>query len=133
MINGGGSYVKITAEGIEYGTQGHWEVHASSHTHAGPRNMAVPVMPARSLKNFPNWIAISHRDPEGTPMAGQKYRIYFEGGTIISGTLDAKGKAHHDNVPEKAERVEYEPRELKPDEPWPSWQKMIDAAKGAGQ
>jgi type VI secretion system secreted protein VgrG len=52
MINGGGSYVKITTEGIEYGTQGSWKVHASSHTHAGPRNMAMPVMSVRSSDAF---------------------------------------------------------------------------------
>jgi type VI secretion system secreted protein VgrG len=46
---------------------------------------------------------------------------------VISGALDDKGKAHHDDVPEEADHVEYEPREPLPDEPWPNWDEMIQA------
>ena len=34
--------------------------------------------------------------------------IHFENNQIIEGKLDSEGKAHYDNVPEKAIKVEYE-------------------------
>jgi type VI secretion system secreted protein VgrG len=88
MINGGGSYVKITAEGIEYGTQGHWEVHASSHTHAGPRNMTVPT---GSLRNL--YSARFHLSDQktGQPLVQHAYRIKQASGRIISGFTDGEG------------------------------------------
>jgi type VI secretion system secreted protein VgrG len=62
-----------------------------------------------------NWIEAHHTDAEGQPMAGQKYKAYFEDGSVISGALDAQGHARHDNVPGKAMRIEYEPRPVKPE------------------
>jgi type VI secretion system secreted protein VgrG len=51
-------------------------------------------------------------------MAGQNYKIIYEGGQVMRGQLDADGHARHDNVPEPAWRVEYEPRLPLPEQPW---------------
>ncbi|MCY1248133.1 hypothetical protein D9M72_615290 [compost metagenome] len=48
---------------------------------------------------------------------------------MISGALDAQGHARHDNVPLKAQRVEYEPREPQPDKPWDALDKLVAAAQ----
>jgi type VI secretion system secreted protein VgrG len=62
-------------------------------------------------------------------MVGQKYKIFFETGTVIEGKLDAIGYARHDGVPPAAERVEYEPREPEKDKPWDALAKMVSAAQ----
>jgi len=43
LINGGGSFSRWTAQGIEHGTQGRWVEHAASHSLVGP--MSRPVEP----------------------------------------------------------------------------------------
>jgi len=58
---------------------------------------------------------VHHSDADGQPMAGQKYKAYFEDGSVIAGTLDGQGHARHDNVPDRALRIEYEPRTAKPE------------------
>ena len=52
-------------------------------------------------------------------------KIYFEGNQIIEGKLDDLGKAHHDNVPQKAIKVEYEQRDYI-DEPWGLYDLVLD-------
>ena len=66
-----------------------------------------------------------HLDAENEPFANLGYKIYFEGNQIIEGKLDDLGKAHHDNVPQKAIKVEYEQRDYI-DEPWGLYDLVLD-------
>jgi type VI secretion system secreted protein VgrG len=75
------------------------------------------------------WIAISHADPDGQPMADQRYSIHFEDGTVIKGSLDAQGQAHHDNVPKRGKFVDYEPRQPDGEAPWDSLNLLVQAAQ----
>jgi type VI secretion system secreted protein VgrG len=43
LINGGGSYVKYNAAGIEHGTNGIYVAHAATHSLPGQKNLPVPV------------------------------------------------------------------------------------------
>jgi type VI secretion system secreted protein VgrG len=43
LLIGGGSYLKLNAQGIEYGTAKHWEVHAKKQKLAGPESMELKV------------------------------------------------------------------------------------------
>lgn len=45
IINGGGSYVQLNAQGIEQGTSGAFTGHAASHSFLGPKNLTTPDMP----------------------------------------------------------------------------------------
>lgn len=65
----------------------------------------------------------------GEPFAGQKYKIHFENGQVISGKLDAMGHARHENVPPRATRVEYEMPKPGSDEPWEQIAKLIQASR----
>jgi type VI secretion system secreted protein VgrG len=76
-----------------------------------------------------NWIAVQHSDADGIPMAGQKYKIHFEGGTVVSGALDASGKARHDGVPRVAQFVEYEQLTPEKDKPWKALDQLVQTAK----
>jgi hypothetical protein len=43
-------------------------------------------------------VMIELLDAEGNPVPGEPYRIKLPDGTIVRGTLDAKGKAHHTGI-----------------------------------
>ena len=47
VINGGGSYTRWNASGIESGTTGSWVAHAASHSMDGPKSLPInmPVLP----------------------------------------------------------------------------------------
>ncbi|MGH8086011.1 MAG: hypothetical protein ACREPV_12165 [Lysobacter sp.] len=92
------------------------------------RAARLDALPDSKLK-LDNWIEVNHRDADGQPFAGQGYTIFFEGGQTIKGKLDADGHARHESVPEKAERVEYEPREPLDDEPWKAIGLIAQAAR----
>ena len=42
-VNGGGSYTRWSAAGIEHGTNGAWVEHAASHGMEGPKSLPVPA------------------------------------------------------------------------------------------
>ncbi|WP_454764974.1 type VI secretion system Vgr family protein [Cupriavidus campinensis] len=44
LLNGGGSYIRINAEGIEQGTLGSWKAHASTHATPGPKSLPLPII-----------------------------------------------------------------------------------------
>ncbi|MNM85164.1 hypothetical protein D3C81_972730 [compost metagenome] len=48
LLNAGGSYIRINADGIEHGTPGTWIAHASTHGLPGPKELdpGLPSMPA---------------------------------------------------------------------------------------
>jgi type VI secretion system secreted protein VgrG len=121
----------ITLEGtnIEFKTPGAFSVKGGSHAFLGGGGQAaeLPFLP-QGVKTLPNWIEINHRDTDASAMAGQAYKIFFEGGVVIAGKLDAKGHARHDNVPANATRVEYEARKALKDKPWDALDDLAAAA-----
>lgn len=121
---------RITLEGgdITFACPGSFTVKASEHPFLGASSHAAELgaLPDSAVK-LDNWIEIDHRDADELPFVGQAYKIFFAGGQIVSGKLDADGHARHDNVPEKAERVEYEFPEPLDDRPWDPLEKLISA------
>uniref|UniRef100_UPI001919A616 DUF2345 domain-containing protein n=2 Tax=Psychrobacter TaxID=497 RepID=UPI001919A616 len=84
----------------------------------------LPYLPSVEMEN---WIGLKLLgvDGEGIPDVG--YKIFFDGGQVIKGRLDRKGEAHHNNVPEEANRVEYEDKGF--EDPTPeSFLKVLEAA-----
>jgi type VI secretion system secreted protein VgrG len=129
LLTAAGAAIRIEGGNITLTAPGKVEFKASMKELAGGASVKSPPPYLPKLADLKNWIAIQHRDPEGEPMVGQKYKIFFENGTVIEGKLDAKGYARHDGVPPAAERVEYEPREPEKDKPWDALAKMVSAAQ----
>ena len=137
LLTAGGAYLKIQGGNIEIHGPGAMAFKASMRELAGPggSSPSLPVLPGvasllpgdRLTMN--NWIALDYLDPEGEPMADLGYKITFTTGQAISGKLDAKGQAHHENVPESTAKVEYEARTPKPDTPWDPLQQLVSAAR----
>jgi type VI secretion system secreted protein VgrG len=127
-----GSDSSIVLEGgdITFTTPGTWTAKGGFKEFLGGASAPseLPVLPT-GLQQFDNWIEVGHRGPDHRPMAGQKYKIFFEGGAVLPGTLDAQGQARHENVPAQAERVEYEARTPEQGAPWTSLNQLVGAVQ----
>jgi len=95
VINGGGSYTRWNASGIEHGTNGSWVEHAASHTSPGPSNAPVDLtLPVTELKELPNTLLLrlgSHTQ-NAYQFAGEPYRLFKDGVEIDSGVIDEHGQ-----------------------------------------
>ena len=129
-LKAGQSSVTLSGGDITFACPGKFSVKGGGNAFEGPGRGAaeLPVIPSGTV-NVPTWIAIKHLDAEGLPFEGQAYKLYFEGNQVISGRLDAQGFARHNDVPDKALRVEYESRDPLDEAPWTPLQNMIAAAK----
>lgn len=125
VITAGGSQIKLNGSGIFPTTGGKFEVKAGQHLFMGGANvnLSVPALPRFDKKN---WIALEHVDVDQMPFANLGYKIFFENNQVIEGRLDELGKAHHENVPDKALRVEYEEKKSEPDKPWEPFSQLIE-------
>ena len=120
----GGSQIILSSDGITIKMPKEFKVFAGQHKFEGGEKVSIdtPVLPKFNNKN---WIALEHLDVDNQPFSKLGYKIYFEGNQIIEGKLDEQGKAHHDNVPEKAIKVEYEQSEIK-DKPWDTYDLVLN-------
>ena len=95
VINGGGSYVKFAAGGIEHGTNGTFVAHAASHSFVNAKNidMAVNMPPiADVLRKGRAALHIgSHAETAGRTSAGLPFKLFKEGALIEQGQIDDKG------------------------------------------
>lgn len=125
------SSLELDGIDITVTTPGVYEQHGGHHAMlpGGSAPAELAYLPDQRPAEPTNWIAINHNDADGAAMAGQRYKIFFEGGSVISGQLDDQGRARHDNVPKVARHVEYEPREPQAGPRWTAWQQMTLAAK----
>ncbi|MBC68858.1 MULTISPECIES: type VI secretion system Vgr family protein [Acinetobacter] len=125
VITADGSQIKLNGSGIFPTTGGKFEVKAGQHLFMGGANvnLSVPALPRFEKKN---WIALEHVDVDQMPFANLGYKIFFENNQVIEGRLDELGKAHHENVPDKALRVEYEEKKSEPDKPWEPFSQLIE-------
>jgi type VI secretion system secreted protein VgrG len=130
-LTAGQSQIELKGGNITFTCPGNFIAKASAHNWAGPGSGAASLLalPNARLGEPVNWIEISRHDAEGLPMVAQKYKIHFEGGTVIEGALDAQGMAHHDSVPKQALRVDYEPRQPQADQKWTSLSELLHATQ----
>lgn len=104
-INGGGSFSKWSASGIEHGTSGKWLQQASSHSASGPANAPAPSItaPEVALKETPpeNHIAFAMLPVPGggnALLANQPYTLLKNGAEVKKGVFDEHGRLTVDKV-----------------------------------
>ncbi|MEM5429906.1 type VI secretion system tip protein VgrG [Cupriavidus oxalaticus] len=92
LINGGGSYVRINAEGIEHGTLGTWKAHANSHAMPGPKSIgqAMPLLPQTEARVAEHFVLAELGT--GLTLPDQPYRITLDDGRVIAGVTNARGE-----------------------------------------
>ncbi|WP_312519421.1 DUF2345 domain-containing protein, partial [Massilia sp.] len=95
VINGGGSYVKFAAGGIEHGTNGTFVAHAARHSLVNAKNaeMAVNMPPvADVLRKGRAALHIgSHAETAGRTSAGLPFKLFKGGAMVEQGQIDDKG------------------------------------------
>ncbi len=104
-INGGGSFSKWSASGIEHGTSGKWLQQAASHSASGPANAPGPSItsPEVALKETPpeNHIAFAVLPVPGGGaglLANQPYTLLKNGAEVKKGMFDEHGRLTIDKV-----------------------------------
>ncbi|TWI69231.1 type VI secretion system secreted protein VgrG [Pseudoduganella lurida] len=129
VLQAGQSSITLEGGDITFACPGNFTVKGGQHVFDGGSSRAgeLPVLPDSAMKET-NFIGLQYRDFYGDPMAGVGYKILFAGGAALSGKLDDKGSAHHENVPEKPIRAEYEAREPEPEKPWHPLAEMLAKA-----
>lgn len=119
-LTAGQAQVKLDGANIDFVCPGSFTVKGAAHEWGGggSGSAALPSLPTGTTE-IQDWIALDYRDPEtgeAVPEAG--YEIHFEGGPVLAGTLDAQGKAHHENVERKTvKKIVYKPRTPDTDKP----------------
>jgi type VI secretion system secreted protein VgrG len=95
LINGGGSYVKFTAGGIEQGTNGTFVAHAAHHSLVDAKNMEMAIrMPPVTdvLREGRATLHIgSHAEAAGRTCAGLPFKLFKDGALVEQGQVDDKG------------------------------------------
>ncbi|WP_458766834.1 type VI secretion system Vgr family protein [Cupriavidus basilensis] len=92
LVNGGDSYLRINASGIEHGTPGSWKAHAGIHGMPGPKTagQAMPVMPNGDFRQAEHFVLTEHHG--GARMENQRYRVTLDSGRVIEGITSDKGE-----------------------------------------
>jgi type VI secretion system secreted protein VgrG len=95
VINGGGSYVKFGAGGIEHGTNGNFVAHAAHHSFVNAKNaeMAVNMPPVADVlrKGRGTLHFGSHAEAAGMISAGLPFKLFKDGALVEQGQVNDKG------------------------------------------
>ncbi|HWW99884.1 MAG TPA: type VI secretion system Vgr family protein [Collimonas sp.] len=99
VINGGGSYVKFNAGGIEHGTNGAYVAHAAMHSLPGAKSLPIVINPTTAEINGHSAQFIL-RSPKGRPMANYPYVMESAEGHRFEGLTDKDGKTERAYTPQ---------------------------------
>ena len=118
-LTAGQSQIELKGGNITFTCPGNFIAKASAHNWAGPGSGAASLVALpEGAASIQDWIALDYQDTEtaqGIAQAG--YEIHFKGGSVVKGTLDAQGKALHENVQRlPVIKVVYRPRPSEPDD-----------------
>jgi type VI secretion system secreted protein VgrG len=95
VINGGGSYVRFNAGGIEHGTNGTFVAHAADHSFVNAKNMkmAVNMPPVTDVLRKGRAVLHvgSHAEAAGRASAGMPFKLFKDGALVEQGQVDDRG------------------------------------------
>ncbi|MEJ8851921.1 DUF2345 domain-containing protein, partial [Variovorax rhizosphaerae] len=134
LINGGTSYTRWNASGIESGTKGLWREHASQHSLVGPNSLGSPTLPETMKLGKGQLDLFNHYlKPDGDKRQGVKqgeYTVTDAEGGVHKGSLDAQGFASVAGLPIGTAKVVFgkDPRD-----PWEEASHFPDSEKWAAK
>jgi type VI secretion system secreted protein VgrG len=107
LINGGGSYVRFSAGGIEHGTNGAFVAHAASHHLDPAKSMAAPDLKSDVVDvSVKRDLHLEYVDADGNPLQHDPIQAHAWDGNQHDCTLDEAGKTILSNVSRGAFRAE---------------------------
>ncbi|WP_244831578.1 type VI secretion system Vgr family protein [Caballeronia sp. TF1N1] len=91
-LNGGGSVIEISPQGLRGFTGGEFVVHASTHATDAPqaKSVRLPVTPENPGRIAAHYVLIEH--DTGFALPNQPYRITVDDGRVIEGVSNALGE-----------------------------------------
>lgn len=129
VLQAGQSAITLEGGDITFACPGKLTVKGGKHLFDGGGNKAANLLnlPGELSEAAKHWIALHYMDPElaeGIPEV--EYKIHFEDGPVLSGTLDKDGQALHENVLNKpVKKVVYSPRKPEKEKPYDPLEKLI--------
>mgnify|MGYP006163552419 FL=1 len=99
-LTAGQSQIELKGGNITFTCPGTWTVKAASHGWGGGGSggASLAALP-EGTTSIQDWIALDYQDTDTAQgIAHANYEIHFKGGSVVKGTLDAQGKALHENV-----------------------------------
>jgi type VI secretion system secreted protein VgrG len=107
LINGGGSYVRLSAHGIEHGTSGNFVVHAASHHFTKAANMSPPDLMSDVVDvSVKRDLHLEYVDADGNPLQNDPIQAHAWDGQQHDSTLDGAGKTILSGVSRGSFRVD---------------------------
>ncbi|WUR10965.1 type VI secretion system tip protein TssI/VgrG [[Empedobacter] haloabium] len=105
LLHAGGSFIRISAKGIQQGTSGKWEAHAASHAATGPQNLEATfaAMPAAELGPHSLRFAFPGADDVATALGvvGKAYKILDKAGKqLAAGVVGEDGRLPRLELPD---------------------------------
>jgi type VI secretion system secreted protein VgrG len=107
VVNGGGSYAKFTAGGIELGTNGTFVAHAASHHLDPAKSMAAPDLKGDVVDvGIKRDLHLEYVDADDNPLQHDPIQAHAWDGHLHDSTLDGMGKTILSNVSRGSFRAE---------------------------
>jgi type VI secretion system secreted protein VgrG len=91
VINGGGSYVKYNAGGIEHGTNGIYVAYAATHSLPGPKNRSVDLQNSGAPTPFDREVVFHHVDDQNSAAAKQMFKLDRDGASAAGPVTGSDG------------------------------------------
>lgn len=139
VLQAGQSAITLEGANITFACPGKFTVKGGQNVLAGGAGGVANLgaLPAGSMgavsaekideKEIAHWIELDYRDQvDGNGIANADYEIHFDGGPVLTGTLDALGQARREGVPgKKVKRVVYKPRKPDNEKPWAQLDELL--------
>jgi type VI secretion system secreted protein VgrG len=129
VLQAGESSITLEGGDITFACPGTFSVKGGQHVFdkGGRQTANLQNLPSELGKEEPHWISLNYLDAEvGEGIPDVEYEIHFDKGPVLTGTLDANGKARHENVDNKpVKKVVYKPRKPKDEKPHDPLQKLL--------
>jgi type VI secretion system secreted protein VgrG len=130
VIQAGQSAITLEGGNITFACPGNFTVKGGQHLFdgGGRKGANLAALPGEKQTES-HWVGLHYLDPEtGQGIQGADYEIHLEKGGVLTGTLDANGKAHHDDVLNKpVKKIVYKPRSPLKEEPAAALEKIMGA------
>jgi type VI secretion system secreted protein VgrG len=98
LLTSGGAYLRIAGGNIEIHAPGKIDFKGAQHAFGGPTRQPYDL-PALPTGNPHNTLELNLTDDALKPVPNAPYKVRFDNGTTMSGTLDANGHAVLHDVP----------------------------------
>jgi type VI secretion system secreted protein VgrG len=137
LLHAGGSFIRISAKGIEQGTAGNWEAHAASHAATGPQNLdaSFAAMPAAEVGPHSLRFAFPGADAAVVALGvvGKPYRILDKlGKRVAAGVVGEDGRLPRLEFPDNDQLTlhvgedSWRSVKLEGSEPMPEFERLDD-------